>query len=156
MSYKTYTNVKITLFSLIFAVFALLTLAPQRVAADTSIPAGCPGSSLQGPKALGVTCPAQSSGNFEADCKAGTGVKLDKDNCGIIAYLVDFIRVLTGLVGVVIIIMIIIGGIQYSAAGNNPQSVLAARKKIANALLALLVYMFAFAFLQWVIPGGVL
>ena len=81
---------------------------------------------------------------------------MDKDNCGIIAYLVDFIRVLTGLVGVVIIIMIIIGGIQYSAAGNNPQSVLAARKKIANALLALLVYMFAFAFLQWVIPGGVL
>ena len=152
MSYKTYTNVKITLFALIFAVFALLTLAPQRVAPDTSIPAGCPGSSLQGPKAPGVTCP----GNFEADCKPGTGVKLDKDNCDIIKRLVQFIQVLTGLVGVVIIMMIIIGGIQYSAAGNNPQSVLAARKKIVNALLALLVYVFSFAFLQWLIPGGIL
>ncbi len=59
-------------------------------------------------------------------------------------------------VGVIVVIMIIIGGIQYSAAGGNPQAVQAAKSKIANAIIALVAYIFLFAFLQWVVPGGII
>lgn len=93
-----------------------------------------------------------SSGNFEADCKSGN---LNKDNCGIIAYIVLFTRVLSGLVGIVVVIMIAVGGIQYAAAGPDPSAVVAARKRIINALIALVFYIFMFSFLQWLVPGGI-
>jgi hypothetical protein len=58
-------------------------------------------------------------------------------------------------VGVVVIAMIIVGGIQYSLASDNPQAVSAAKQRIINALIALVAYIFMFAFLQWLIPGGI-
>jgi len=95
----------------------------------------------------------QTTGNFEADCK--TEGELNKDNCGIVAYVVSFTRVLSGLVGIVIVIMITVGGIQYAAAGPDPGAVVAARKRIINAVIALVLYIFMFSFLQWLIPGGI-
>lgn len=89
---------------------------------------------------------------INTDCKDAT---LDKNNCDIIRYLIDIINVLSGLVGIIVIIMIIIGGIQYTSAGDNPEKIQAAKGKIANALVALLVFIFMFAFLQWVVPGGI-
>jgi hypothetical protein len=97
-------------------------------------------------------CDAGSSGSFETDCENG----LDPSNCEISRYLTTFTRVLTALVGIVITIMIVVGGIQYSAARDNPQAVQAAKGHIINALLALLAYIFMFAFLQWIVPGGVI
>ena len=99
--------------------------------------------------------PVQSGiGQFAvgSDCKAEN---LDSNNCGIIKYLLIFINVLSGLVGVVVVGMIVIGGIQYSAAGDDPQKVQEAKKRVSNAVLALLAYIFMYAFLQWVVPGGV-
>lgn len=58
-------------------------------------------------------------------------------------------------VGVVVIAMLIVGGIQYSIAGDNPQAVNAAKQRLINAAIALIAYIFIFAFLQWLIPGGV-
>lgn len=80
---------------------------------------------------------------------------LNKDNCSIIGYIVNFTRILSGLVGIVIVIMITIGGIQYAAAGSDPGAVVAARKRIINALIALVLYIFMFSFLQWLVPGGI-
>ncbi len=57
-------------------------------------------------------------------------------------------------VGVVVTIMIIVGGIQYASAGQNPQSVQAAKGKITNAIIALVAYFFLYAFIQYLIPGG--
>lgn len=57
--------------------------------------------------------------------------------------------------GVVITIMIIVGGIQYAGAGSNPQAVLAAKKKITSALIALVALAFIYSFLQWLVPGGI-
>lgn len=57
-------------------------------------------------------------------------------------------------VGLVVILMIIMGGVQYVAAGDSPEALKNARARITNALIALVVYIFAFAFLQWLIPGG--
>ena len=73
----------------------------------------------------------------------------------IVKYLNVIVDVLSVAVGLVVIAMIIIGGIQYSMAGDNPSAVTAAKKRIANALLALLAYALTFSFLQWIVPGGV-
>ena len=95
--------------------------------------------------------PVPAATQVKAECKDDT---LDKNNCGIVGLLVTFINILAGLVGGIVVIMIIVGGIQYSTAGDDPQKVQGAKKKISNALLALFTFIFMFAFLQWVVPGG--
>ena len=90
--------------------------------------------------------------NFEADCKEDV---LTSQNCGIVAYVVMFTRLLSGLVGIVVVIMIAVGGIQYATARDDPQAVSAARTRIRNAVLALVFYLVGIAFLQWLVPGGV-
>lgn len=123
-----------------------------------SIPAGCPGSTLAGPAFDPDACPyeapssGQSYGDFSGDC---TGTDISQD-CGIVNYLKLFINVLSGIVGVVIVIMITVGGIQYSTARDNPQAAAAAKGRITNAVMALVFYLFIFAFLQYIVPGGVL
>ena len=68
-----------------------------------------------------------------------------------INYIADFLAI---GVGVVVTIMVVIGGIQYSAAANDPQKVASAKKKISNALFALLAFGLLWAFLQFIVPGG--
>lgn len=130
-----------------------------------SIPLGCPGSTLQGPPAPGFdrsTCPYQTSESMpeptyrEDDCQADAGGDLNAENCGIIGYITLFIQVLSGLAGVVIAGSIIYGGIQYSAAGSDPQKVSAAKARIRNAIIALVFFVFGLGFLNWLVPGGVL
>ncbi len=58
-------------------------------------------------------------------------------------------------VGVIVIIMVIIGGIQYTTAGSNPQAVSSAKKKIMNAIISLVAFLLLYSFMQWLVPGGV-
>ncbi|MBX4188674.1 hypothetical protein KW792_01085 [Candidatus Saccharibacteria bacterium] len=67
----------------------------------------------------------------------------------------NIVNFLSAAVGVVIIAMIIVGGIQYSLAGDNASALGAAKQRITNAMIALFAFLFAFAFLQWLIPGGI-
>lgn len=93
--------------------------------------------------------------NFRGKCESGQGQTLTKENCSIVAYVVLITNVLSGLVGVVIVIMIAVGGIQYTMSRDDPSAVSAAKNKIRNAVFALVIYIFGFAFLQWLIPGGI-
>lgn len=91
------------------------------------------------------------------DCKGDPAThQVNKDNCKIIGYIVLLIQVLSAIVGIVVVIMIIVGGIQYSASGDDPQAVAAAKKRIMNAVIAIVFYIFGFAILQYLVPGGVL
>lgn len=65
------------------------------------------------------------------------------------------IKLLGGAVGIVITMMIIIGGIQYAASGGDPSAVAAAKKRIVNALLALLAFIFMGSLLNFLVPGGI-
>jgi hypothetical protein len=65
-----------------------------------------------------------------------------------------FSQGLAALVGVVVVLSIVISGIQYSSARDNPQMVAAAKNRIVMSLLALLLLMFAGAILNWLTPGG--
>ncbi len=92
---------------------------------------------------------------LESDCKPADGAALTKDNCKIVDRLIQVINVLSAFVGIIIVIMIVVGGIQYSASRDNPQATAAAKGRVFNAILALVLYLFLFAFLQWIVPGGV-
>ncbi|HUB94243.1 MAG TPA: hypothetical protein VMB52_07115 [Verrucomicrobiae bacterium] len=79
----------------------------------------------------------------------------DVSGCDLITnYLDPAIAFLAALVGVAVTASIIIGGIQYSSAGGDPSKVTAARTRIRNALLALFVFIFLYALLDFLIPGG--
>ncbi|HSD56465.1 MAG TPA: pilin [Candidatus Saccharimonadales bacterium] len=70
-------------------------------------------------------------------------------------YVNPFIKLLTWIVGIAVVISIVVGGIQFSSAGGDPGKAVAARKRITNSIIGLLAYLFLFAFLQWLLPGGI-
>lgn len=65
------------------------------------------------------------------------------------------IRILSIGVGIVVVGSIIVAGIQYTTAGGDPQKTAAAIKRISNTVGALVLYIFAYALLNWLIPAGV-
>lgn len=76
-------------------------------------------------------------------------------NCDVVQdYVNPAINVLAAMVGVTVVISIVVAGIQYSASADDPQRVAQAKRRITNALLALLGSFVFYAFLQWLIPGG--
>jgi uncharacterized ion transporter superfamily protein YfcC len=73
---------------------------------------------------------------------------------GIIDLLFAVIRFLSDGVGLVVIVSIIIGGIQYITSRGDPNATGAAIKRLTSALTALLIFIFAYAILNYVIPNG--
>jgi hypothetical protein len=53
--------------------------------------------------------------------------------------------------------MIIIGGIQYTTAGGDPNAakVMAAKKRIFNAIFALIAFGLLYAAINFIVPGGI-
>ena len=107
------------------------------------------------------TCGAADSANtsdcipFTAD-PAATCNTSGIECSGIFTKFVDpLIKFVTIGVGVIVVIVIIIGGIQYATSGGNPQATANARKKIFNAILALVVFALLYALLNWLVPGGI-
>ena len=112
------------------------TPAPTTAQADTSIP-----SETQ------KTCDGSTPDKLKA-C-------LDPKNNSLVGFAQDFINFLGVGVGVIVVIMIIMGGIQYTTAGNNPKAVGAAKKRILNAVIALAAFLVLYSFMQWLVPGGI-
>ncbi len=98
--------------------------------------------------------PDTSTGETCGDVPVSIGVDCDPDINPIYSYIVAAINFLSAGVGIVVIIMVSIGGVQYMMAGGNPQSTQAAIMKISNALIALVLFIFTWAFLNWLVPGG--
>lgn len=84
-----------------------------------------------------------------------TKVQACFDQSPIVHDLQVIVNFLSAAVGVVVIAMLILGGINYITAGGDANASKAGKERITNALIALAVYLFAFAFLQWLIPGGI-
>lgn len=70
-------------------------------------------------------------------------------------YLDPLVKLLSGLVAIFVAASIAVGGIQYSSSTGDPAKVAKAKKRIGEAVFALLAYLFMFAFLQWLVPGGI-
>lgn len=78
-----------------------------------------------------------------------------KDN-PIYDLLFALIRFLTVGVGIVLIISTIITGIQYTLSRGDPATVVKAKTRLFNIFMALLLYIFSFALLNYLVPGGLL
>jgi hypothetical protein len=76
-------------------------------------------------------------------------------NNTIVKRLNQIISFLSAGVGIVVTGVIVLGGIQYIIAGDNATALTAARQRITNGLIALAVFLFIYAILQWLVPGGV-
>lgn len=97
----------------------------------------------------------QKSGLLVSSASAASLNACPKGQCIIDKYINPAIKTLAALVGVVVTISIIVGGIQYASSGDDPQKVSAAKSRIVKALLTLIGFFFLFAFLNYIIPGGI-
>lgn len=90
------------------------------------------------------------------DCvsEGGTG-DLNGENCGIVGLLNTVFNLVSGGIALAVIGNIIVAGIQYSTAQGDPSASGKAKNRIQGALIAFLMYLGLYAFLQWLIPGGV-
>lgn len=149
------TNKKIILifftFLLVFmfgATFATVNAAPNDKPADTTKPTGNPNATLE-----------QQSSKAEDKIKNYKCDQSNPDSCikdnPIVSMLGMLINIVAGIIGVGAVLMIIWGGIQYTTARDSPQAVAAAKQKIINVVIGLAAFIFLYAFLQWLIPGGV-
>ena len=104
-----------------------------------------------------TTTPGTTSTN--ADCNTPSPSATTLNQCvkhdQIVTDLNVIVNILSALVGVVVTGVIVLGGVQYSIAGDSPDAVSKAKQRITNGLLALVIFILTYAFLQWIIPGGV-
>lgn len=77
------------------------------------------------------------------------------DNWGIEGILNMILTVVTGGVGLAATISIVFAGVIYTTAAGDASKVGKAKTMILNTVIGLLFYSVMWAFLQWLIPGGV-
>lgn len=96
-------------------------------------------------------------GNVCADQAASSSCTTNaSSNCDLIAaYINPIINILSGLVGIVVVIGIITGAIQFSLSAGNPQKAAKAKQRMINSGVAIVAFAFLYAFLQWIVPGGI-
>lgn len=146
-------NKKLSTFVVSFAVIIGVTLSlvmANRIYAETPCKDGTVSGAASGCVGHGGSVGGTGSGGGITSAPSNT-----EDGQKIYDRLTNFINLLSGLVGVVVTASIIYGGIQYSTAGSDPQKVSAAKHRIYNSVFALLAFIFMYAFLQYIVPGGV-
>jgi hypothetical protein len=82
------------------------------------------------------------------------GPKGPKNLNPIMDLLFAFIRFLSVGVGLVVVASIILAGIQYSTSEGNPETTQAAKNRVRDAVIGLIIYLFAFSLVQYLVPGG--
>ncbi len=71
-------------------------------------------------------------------------------------YLKSILIVLSGLVGTIVVLMLVVAGIQYITSLGEPARIKAAKDRIVNAITALVLFLMMFAILGFLVPGGIL
>lgn len=103
--------------------------------------------------AAAVLLPATASAQ-PADvpvCQAG-----DACNTFIDKYIEPFVTLLTISIGILAAISVVVAGIQYASAADDPGKVSKAKERVWKTVIGLVAYIFLFAFLNYLIPGGLI
>lgn len=88
-------------------------------------------------------------------CEGAKCQTSNKDGCSaLLDAAFAIIRFLAAGVGIVVIGSVIYAGVMYSSARDDPSAVGKAKDRIKNSFYALLMYIFAYALLNFLIPGG--
>jgi hypothetical protein len=136
--------VKILLLSTLLLVSFLWVAGSQPVlAVSTQDTGGGSGNTCQ----TGSTDPALCS----SPCK-------DAGHCNLTTkYLNPFInKFLAPLAILSVVVGIVWGAVEYTTSGGDAQRVANAKGKIQKALIGLVSFIFLYAFLNWLLPGGLL
>lgn len=83
------------------------------------------------------------------DCAGGT------DGEGVFMVLNILLQVVTGAVGIAGTLGIVLTGIQYMTARDDPAKMTKAKSRLIQIVIGLVAYAVLWAFLQWLLPGGV-
>jgi hypothetical protein len=103
---------------------------------------------------LGASLPTCS--HTVTDKCVDPAIQCTASNCDLIhKYLAPTINLLSAAFGVIAIISLILGGMNYTTSEGDPQKVSRAKLRIRNTIFAVVAYIFLFAFLQFLIPGGI-
>lgn len=136
---------------LLVPLFIVLGLSGDFVYAQrtvTSTDGKCPGND----KYVKLSVPLKNG----SDCVLKSDRDTSLEDNSIIVYTRNIVRFLSAGVGIVIVLMIIIGGIQYITSQGNPQATASAKNRITNAIISLFLFIFMTAILNFLIPGGLL
>ncbi|MEO6513582.1 MAG: hypothetical protein ABIR37_02720 [Candidatus Saccharimonadales bacterium] len=99
----------------------------------------------------------KSAGDSVAhSCCPNTVQNKNATSCLFAKYVNPVVNLLSAIVGVVVVIGIIVGAIQFSSSAGDPQKAANGKNHIRNALFGLAAYILLYAFLQFIIPGGFL
>lgn len=94
--------------------------------------------------------------SFDFGCPANTSGKSKKlEQNPIYVMLLVVINTLSVGVGVVIVGSIVWQGIQYASANGSADKVKNAKNGIANAIIALVLFIAMYSLLNFIIPGGI-
>ena len=86
---------------------------------------------------------------------AGQNLSADAaEKCLFDTYVNPFIALLSAAVGVVVVISIIYGSIEFIQSGGDPGKAASGKKHITNALIGLAAFLMLYGFLQFILPGG--
>ena len=131
----------------------------------TSVNSNCQADSYK----VNGTCPKCTSSNPSSNCACKNTVVQGKtvnnctnnavtctgQNCDlIIKYVNPAIDLFSVLFGLIAVGSLILGGINYSASGGDPQKAAQAKSRITNTIVAVIAYMLLYSFLQFIVPGG--
>lgn len=147
--FKPFVVKKFILLTLVFLGFALNTFLFS-MASVGATPYNSDCSINQG---LCATCYKQGQ------CITSTPINSNctTSNCDLVkTYLDPTVNVLSSMVALVVVASIIWAGIQYTSSEGDPQKVAKAKSRITNSIIAFLVFILLYAFLQFIIPGGLL
>jgi len=102
-----------------------------------------------------VVCPSGQIIQMDNQtCCPGTNRSANSTTCFLDKYINPTIQLLSAAVGLVAVVAIVIGAIEFITSAGDPQRAASGRNHITNALLGLFAFAFLYAFLQFLIPGG--
>jgi hypothetical protein len=87
-------------------------------------------------------------------CEPEEGEELNSENCGIIRIVVDVTNFLSAIAGIALVASLMISGYLYMTARDNAGQIEKAKARIVQTLIALIVFIFMYALLNFLIPGG--
>ncbi len=114
-------------------------------------------------KSVQDACDSYADDNTKNTCQSAWGKAAGEDpavycnasNCDFVAkYVNPAINLLSASFGLIAVISLILGGIQYSSSEGDPQKSASAKSRISNTIIAIFAYLFFYAFVQFLIPGG--
>ncbi|MDO4967312.1 MAG: pilin [Candidatus Saccharibacteria bacterium] len=103
-----------------------------------------------------VYCPdgkASTTGDLSGCTTGNKGVNASQNKNDLMSTLTTIINVIIGVIGFVAVIVIILGGVQYTTSAGDPGKVKKAKDTILYGIIGLVVALLAFAIVNFVLTA---